>query len=183
MNDLLVRARCGGFRCHLIALALCGLLSGLGQARAQALAYAGWGIRGGVSSSPDQLVMGGHLDLGDLAQNLRLVPNADLGFGDHFTLLTLNSDVIYSVHLNDAGRLYFGGCLGLVYWRWDAPDRYLSPYGLWITQKTDGTDLGVAGIAGYQLPGRNNPIFVDLKVGITDEYPDLKIMVGYTLQP
>lgn len=143
-----------------------------GLAQAQAFGYSGWGVRGGVSSDPDQFVLGGHVDLGELAKNVRLIPNADIGFGDDLTVFTLNGDVVYRIALENAGRIYFGGALGLVYAKFDQ-----------LGIDTSSTDLGIAAVGGYQFPVEGNPIFVDLKIGITDEYPDLKLMLGYTFLP
>jgi hypothetical protein len=155
------------------------LLSGATErVSAEGLTFAGWGVRGGFSLSPDQFVIGMHVVTGDLAKNLRLMPNVDLGFGDHFTLFTLNPDVHYLIPLSNSGKIYVGGTIGLVYWRFHDSFGRDYPRGYGIDR--DGTDLGVAGIVGYEFPVKGDPIFLDLKIGITDEYPDLKFMVGYT---
>lgn len=141
-----------------------------GAARAEALDYNGWGVRGGISSNPDQFVMGMHLELGEMAENLFLVPNFDLGLGDNMTTFTINPDVVYRVNLVGAGHLYFGGTLSLVYTSVDVKGR---------DESESDTSLGLAAIGGYRFP-MADPFFFDVKLGIIDEYPDLKVALGYT---
>lgn len=157
------------------------LIAAAATARAGGLAYGGWGVRGGFSSDPDQFVVGMHIDLGEPAQNLHVVPNADIGFGDNFTIVTVNPDVTYDLPIEGAGTVYFGGSIGLVYWNWDYSAPFVPGYA-GPGPDTDGFDLGVAGIAGYRFPLEGNPLAVDLKIGITDEYPDLKLMLVYTFK-
>lgn len=146
------------------------MLTVAGAAEASALTYEGWGVRGGLSSDPDQFVLGMHLELGEMAENLYLVPNCDIGLGDDVTVFTLNPDIVYRQPLSGAGEFYFGGTLSLVYVNVDTGDTKVD---------NDDTELGIAGIVGYRLPAEN-PFFFDLKVGIIDDYPDLKVMAGYT---
>jgi hypothetical protein len=159
-------------------LILAGVSGAAGEVSAQGLTFAGWGVRGGFSLDPDQFVLGMHIMTGDLAKNLRLMPNADIGFGDNYTVFTLNPDVHYTIPLSNSGHLYVGGSVGLVYWRVD--DSYGEDYPPGTTYDRDGTDLGVAGVAGYEFPVKGDPIFLDFRFGITDEYPDLKLQIGYT---
>lgn len=151
-----------------VACAL-SLLGGLRPAQADPLTYEGWGVRAGLSGDPDQFVIGMHMRLGELAENLRLEPNVDIGFGDDLTVFTLNPDLTYSVPVEGAGSFYFGGTLSLVFARFDAGD-----------DSNSDTDLGIAAIIGYLLPVTNEAIGIDLKLGLSDEYPDLKVMATYT---
>ena len=150
-----------------LVLALSGAAS---TSRADVLDYHGWGVRGGISSDPDQFVVGMHLEMGEMAENLFLVPNFDLGLGDDATVLTINPDIVYRMNVVGAGHLYFGGTLSLVYVNVDTKG---------VSGDNDDTELGIAGIAGYRFP-MENPFFVDLKLGIIDDYPELKVMAGYT---
>jgi hypothetical protein len=168
-------------RPHRVLIVALVVLSGsvlfgiVAPAQAEGLGLRGWGVRGGLSSEPDQFVLGMHANMGEFAQNLRFTPNADIGFGDHLTVFTLNPDIVYALPLPEAGRIYFGGTLSFVYVKLDLP-KLESAFG--NVDDTD-TDIGVAGVIGYEPPTESLPIFFDLKVGISDEYPDLKIMVGY----
>jgi hypothetical protein len=117
--------------------------------------------------------------LGEFAENLRFTPNADIGFGDHRTVFTLNPDVIYALPLPEAGTLYFGGTLGFTFVRWDSDRVVITDEGERVKLDNTDSDVGVAGVIGYEPPLEDLPIFFDLKVGISDKYPDLKIMAGY----
>ena len=144
-------------------------------AAAQALQYKGWGLRGGFSLTPDQFVVGAHVHLGELAPSLRLDPNVDIGFGDHLTVFTLNPDIIYVVPVRDAGKFY----IGLVYTRWDSGSTDVVD-GHEVKLHDNETDLGVALVGGYEFPGAGAPLALDLKVGLSDHYPDVKLMLCYT---
>jgi len=164
------------FSVALLCLILASLLAA-SSAEAQGMGFRGWGVRAGMSADPDQFVVGMHLNLGELAENLRFVPNMDIGFGDDLTIFTLNPELNYVLPIPEAGRLYFGGALGFVYSKLDA-DLDLDGDGDDDLDDSD-TDVGIAGVVGYEPPLEDLPIFFDLKIGITDEYPDLKFMVGY----
>ena len=131
------------------------------------LAYAGWGLQAGFSSQPDQIILGGHLQLEPLAPSVRLDPTADLGFGDHHTLLTINGDLTYRLAIEHAGHLYMGGSLGLIYLR---------------NTRTDDADLdmGAAAVVGYDFPTAHDPVFLEVKIGLTSFEPDMKLVLGYT---
>jgi hypothetical protein len=138
-----------------------------GNTAADPLNYAGWGVSLGLSSAPDQLVVGAHLQLGPLAPSVRLDPSVDIGFGDHLTLFTVNGDLTYRLAIENAGHLYMGGSLGLVY-RND-------------TARSDGNlDMGAAAIVGYEFRTRHDPVFVEARVGLTEFEPDMKVKLGYT---
>lgn len=147
---------------------------------ADGLGYQGWGVQGGLSSNPDQFVIGMHLDLGEPFRDVRFAPNLDIGFGDDLVYVTVNPDIGYGVSLNGSGTVYFGGAIGLLYWNWDQDPPAGGPPGSGSGRDDDGFELGVAAILGYRFPTEGNPIGVDLKIGITDEYPDLKVMLTYT---
>lgn len=163
---------------------LCAVATGLvfaaaGSATAGGLGFTGWGVRAGFSSDPDQFVIGAYAGMGELAENLRLQPTVDIGFGDHLTILTISPDLTYAIPAGDSGRLYFGGTLGILYWKMDKEIRD------WYTGrkiKSSGFELGVAAIAGYEFILGDMPLHLDLKIGITDEYPDLKLLLGYTFR-
>src|SRR6266850_8526126 len=51
-----------------------------------------YGLRAGFSTSPDQLVLGGQMSVGEVAPNLSFDPNVELGFGDNVTIIAFNLD-------------------------------------------------------------------------------------------
>ncbi len=152
------------------------LLTSLGTdpAGAGRLGLSGWGVCVGMSSSPDQFVIGMNAGMGEPAENLRIRVAADTGLGDHMTLLTVGPDITYAIPTGSAGKLYFGGWLGILYRRMDRPLR--GPHNV----NRSSSELGVAATAGYEFILANMPLHLDLKVGITDEYPDFKLLLGYT---
>jgi len=91
------------------ALAL--LLGNAPPAEAQQLGYRSFGIRGGLSVDPDQLVVGVHLDVGTLAKQVRLQPSFDIGFGDGTTVGTINVDAHYLFRTSGSAKPYAGGGL------------------------------------------------------------------------
>jgi hypothetical protein len=151
-------------------------------AGAQTPSESGWGVRMGLSSRPSQFIVGMHLDLGELAQHLRLVPNADVGFGDDWTYVTANSDLVYSVPFQGAGRFYFGGTAGLIYWRSDHDEWYSRSQQRLFEVESYGTDIGAAGVLGWDVPVGRNSVFLEAKIGITSQYPEAKVMLGYTIR-
>ncbi len=71
-----------------------GILMMLAASGAEA--FEGWGPRAGFRfGGPDQIVAGAHMDWGAWENGFRLRPMADVGFGDHITLLTVNGDALY----------------------------------------------------------------------------------------
>ena len=55
----------------------------------------GVGPRLGLTVNPDQFHVGVHFDLGDLASNLMMQPNLEIGFGDHMTTVAPSFEVDY----------------------------------------------------------------------------------------
>jgi hypothetical protein len=125
------------------------------------------GLHGGFSSGPDQFIIGPHLNLSPIADNLYIVPGAEVGFGDDVTTIAFNGDLQYRFEVHDSKvRPYAGGGLGLIWFDPDGP-------------ADSDTNLGVhilGGIFFGQLNGQ--PMFVDVKAGLTDEVPDWKFQFG-----
>ncbi len=93
-----------------------GILAASAAEAQRGMAFLGWGVRGGVSDRPDQLLVGVQADLGELIENLRFVPNVELGVGDDQTILSLSAPVFY--HWPERGQFdFYGGggiALGMV---------------------------------------------------------------------
>jgi hypothetical protein len=151
-----------------------GLLLTLGAAtssRAE-VGLLGWTPMVGISSGPDQLVVGAHLDFGDLVPNLHLGLYGDAGFGDDLTVVTLGPTLLFHIPLQDAGAFYAGAAGGLVYTNFDVPDV------AGVDVDDTNTDFGLAGEVGYMHPVGGGHLVADLKFELSD-YPDIKIMGGY----
>ena len=134
-----------------------------------------FGPRAGISSSPDQFFLGGHVEAYELSPGVMLVPNVEIGFGDDITLVAVNAGVRYSFLENQIGDFvpYAGGELGIDYLSWDVP----AGYG--IDDST--TKLVVNLMAGVQkrLDARKG-LLLELKIGLSDYAPDLKLTAGLT---
>jgi hypothetical protein len=128
--------------------------------------FHGWGPRGGVTVNPDQVHLGAHFDLGDLARRLMLLPNAEVGFGDDLTVLTTMFEVDYRFYDNwGSWNPYLGGSIGPVFAWHD--DRSNTDFGLTIQ----------GGLA-RQLSSKPGFMFFEMKVGLAD-YPDVKFTIGW----
>jgi len=127
------------------------------------------GPRAGFSSGPSQLVLGGHLSIGDIAPHIVFVPSAELGLGDDRTIVTINGDMHYEFSVNGSDwRPYAGAGVGIHFISRDNP-----------APASDDSDTDVAGaiIVGAMVPNRSNEFFTELKLGFG--HPDLKLMVGW----
>lgn len=154
-------------------LILCALLAVVpAAAHAQGRLTNAIGPRVGLSMDPDQFVLGGQMDLGELAPDLTLTPNIELGFGDDITTIQLNADLHYHFLVSgSAWRPYAGGGLGVAYYSFDAPPGF---------QGDDSeTEIGLNIVGGAIVPTRGGSrFFTELRLGIAD-LPDLKVLVGW----
>jgi hypothetical protein len=145
-----------------VATTLLLLTTGAGRATTRV------GLHGGFSSNPDQFVVGPHLNLDPVADNLYIIPSGEVGFGDHAFTMAFNGDVQYRfvVHRSKV-HPYAGGGLTMLFVDPDGPGG-------------SDTNLGVTALGGIffgELNGR--PMFVDVKLGLTDEVPDWKFQFGF----
>jgi len=132
-------------------------------------AWAGYpaGVRAGFSSDPDQFVFGVQMEFPPLAKNLYVVPSAEVGIGDDAFSLAVNGDVQYRFNTSSSIRPYVGGALNLYYFDPDADNA------------DSDTNIGVSALGGLFFGSANGPpLFVDVKLGLTDEVPDWKFMFG-----
>ncbi len=127
----------------------------------------GIGPRLGVTIDPDQFHFGGQLDLGDLAPQLMMVPNVEVGLGDNLTVITTMLEVDYRFRQDwGSWNPYLGGGIGPVF--------YDSDFG------RSNTELGLTlqgGIA-RRLVSRAGFMFIEVKLGLVDA-PDFKATVGW----
>lgn len=131
-----------------------------------ARAHADGGLRAGFSSSPDQFLVGGQLELSPVAHNLYIVPSGELGLGDNLTSLSFNGDLQYRFVSRSKVRFYAGGGLSLYVANPDGP-------------VGSDTNLGVEALGGVFFNQRSGtPMFVEVKLGLTDRVPDWKAVFG-----
>lgn len=126
----------------------------------------GWGPRVGFSINPDQFVFGGQFIAGDVAPNIDLVPNVELGFGDNTTTIQLNLDLRYRFQLaHSPWTPYAGLGLGVA----------------WFDFSNDGSETNVGGtiIGGARVPTKaGNQFFAEMRLGLGD-VADWKFLVGW----
>jgi hypothetical protein len=137
---------------------------------------AGWGLRGGVTFDPDQVHVGAHVNAGELFDNGYFLPNVEIGFGDHLTLIALNPELVYRFDHRTRSRwgFYVGGGLGINITSWD------DGHGRFDHNDNSDTDLGLNLLGGMLHPlASGNEFFFELKLGVADS-PDAKITVGIT---
>jgi hypothetical protein len=147
-----------------LALSIALLLVSPGTGRA----HTSWGLHGGFSSNPDQFIVGPHLNLDAVGEELYIVPSGEVGFGDHATTLAFNGDLQYRfvVHRSKV-HPYAGGGLSLY---------YVNINGGGGSDTNLGVDI-LGGIFFGEMNGR--PMFVDAKFGLTDRVPDWKFQFGF----
>lgn len=145
------------------------------SAFAEGAAVTSYGFRGGFSSNPDQLVMGGQMSVGEVAPSLSFDPNVELGFGDNVTLIAFNLDMHYHFDLRDtAWSPYIGAGAGINLFQVDLPPGF--------SGDDSFTKVGGNFIIGAGVPTRaGNQFFGELKVGVGD-IPDLKMLVGWNFR-
>ena len=131
-----------------------------------------YGPRVGISSDPDQFTLGAFTDWGELAPDVVLKVNADIGFGDDVLTFTINGDVLYEfVNAGTSFLPYAGGGIGYAYYDLDLPSSPLPGFTFDDTFHEIGLNL-VAGIetdlGGYKTGA------VEIRIGISD-VPDVKV--------
>ncbi len=134
----------------------------------------GWGPRVGFSADPDQLVLGGQLEMGEIAPEIDFTPNLELGFGDDATVIAANLDLHYRFQISRSQwSPYVGAGLGIAFIEvnLDPPFR-------------DKSDTNVGGnlLLGAQVPTQaGSRFFAEMKFGLGD-VPDWKLLVGWNFK-
>ena len=136
----------------------------------------GWGLRAGVASDPDQLLLGAHWDLGDIAPQLRIVPNVQIGVGDDATVLEGTVPVHYVFKTTDAGFApYVGGGLAVAWIDFDEDHNGHDDHG-----DDSDVELGAKILGGMEWKMKaGNRFFVELNLGIGDIH-DFQAVAGWT---
>lgn len=131
-------------------------------------ADAGWGARLGLADDPDQVVLGGQYDFGEVAERVRFEPHFELGVGDHHTIVAATAAFHYRFATARGWRPYAGGGPELGWVDRDAP------------AGNDDSDFEIGfkviGGAGWNLAS-GNEMFVELDIGFGD-LQDAELLVG-----
>ena len=141
---------------------------------AHANSFTTFGPHFGFSSGPSQIVVGGHLEMVDVAPDIDFVPSVDLGFGDNTTLISVNGDLHYRFKLQgQRWQPYLGAGVGIHFYSFDN----LGP-------GFDGSTTVAGGhfIIGADVPTKSGSrFFTELKLGFGDG-PDLKALAGWSFK-
>ena len=145
---------------------LCGPAAFAGQRSA---GFHGIGPRVGLTVNPDQIHFGGHIDFGDLAPNLMMLTNIEVGFGEDLTTVAPSFELDYRFRPDwGAWTPYLGGGIGPIFYSWD--------HGGSNSEFAGYMQFGIGkGSAGSQ----SGHFFIEGKLGLGDA-PDFKATVGWT---
>jgi hypothetical protein len=131
--------------------------------------YRGIGPRLGMTINPDQFHFGMHIDFGDLAPNLMMLPNIEIGFGDNFTTVAPSFELDYRFRSDwGAWTPYLGGGIGPVFYS--------------VKHGGSSSEMGLYaqfGIGKGSSRSESGHFFLEGKVGLVDA-PDFKATVGWT---
>lgn len=134
-----------------------------------------YGPRVGFSSDPDQFTVGAFTDWGELAPDVVLRVNSDIGFGDDVLTFTINGDLLYEFpNTNLSFQPYAGGGLGYAFYDFDIPK---NAFGLPGDTTIDDTihEIGLNLVVGFEKDmGGYKSGSVEVRIGIAD-IPDLKV--------
>jgi hypothetical protein len=147
-----------------------GLLCGpMAFANTRPAGFHGIGPRVGLTINPDQFHFGGHIDFGDIADNLMMLPNLEIGVGDNLTTIAPSFELDYRFR-SDWGvwTPYLGGGAGPVFYSAKHGDSW-SKLGIYLQF---GVGKGSSG-------SESGHFFMEGKLGLIDA-PDFKATVGWT---
>ncbi len=158
-------------RCLLVVLLILAAAQAV-PAHAEGTEYRGWGPRFGLGDDPDQAIVGVHFDLGEIFDEVRFIPSAEIGFGDDHTVLALTAPAFYRwEHLTNTNIVpYAGGGLTAALVERDR------------SGSSDDTDfeLALKAIGGAEWNLRNRrTFFVELQLVFGDVH-DIEVIAGWT---
>lgn len=148
----------------LVTLSLLGLLA---PEAARALSFESWGLRAGTTSSPGSLVVGGEVDLGEVAGPVRFVPSLELGLRSDTSVLTLGLPLLYTWGDRGEVRLYVGA--GVLVSLLDLEGRY---------DLEDEYEVAPLLTFGLELGGTLESMYLEATVSTGDAYAT-KFLVGW----
>ncbi len=153
----------------LASLILVAVLCLTVRAQSQTFGLHGVGPRVGLTGDPDQFRFGGQLDFGDIAPNLMLIPNLEIGVGDDITTVAPTVDFDYRFRSDyGAWTPYVGAGVGPIFYS------YRHGY--------DQSDVGVylqGGIMKELTAISPTRFFMEARLGLADA-PDFGFTVGWT---
>jgi hypothetical protein len=127
----------------------------------------GIGFQGGVTVDPEQYFFGTHFESGDIYRGLKFKPSIDGGFGQGFTLATVNLEFLFHIPLGRSGwSLYQGGGPAIVMIR--------------VGDPVDDLSVHAGSVLTFGFAHRDG-FFSDFKFGGGDS-PQLKFVAGYTIR-
>lgn len=133
---------------------------------------AGWGARFGFGDDPDQIIGGVQYDFGEVTRRVNIVADAEIGLGDHHSILSGAAIVQYRFKPVNGFRFYAGGGVeaGLLdHDHGRGRDGY------------DDTDfeIQVNAVGGFFIPrARGRDVFFELVLGTGDLHA-AQVMVGF----
>jgi opacity protein-like surface antigen len=147
-------------------------------AAASAGSFTYYGPQLGFSQGPDQFVVGGHLKWNAVAPQLDFVPGVEVGFGDNFSMVSMNGDFHYKISSSSNWQPYVGAGVGV---HFASLDNSFNSNG--NDNRSSDTRTGGHFIVGAGVPtqGRSR-FFTELKLGFGDS-PDMKVMAGWNYRP
>lgn len=139
------------------------------QYRDRSFGYHGWGPRVGLAIDADQVVGGAHFDFGELFPQVRMQPNAELGFGDDARTLEINVPLHFRFAESfDVWSPYAGAELGWIL--------------AWLDDVDDQSDLGLKIVGGFERHiSSGDKFFLEARVAVAGDYThDWKFIAGWT---
>lgn len=135
----------------------------------QDLGFRGWGLRGGLSDNPDQIVLGVQTDFGEFIPRLAFRPHLDLGFGDDTTVISLGVPALYRVPVDGSFTLYGGGGLAVGLIDEDEEDG--------VGREDDGSEVDISPLlaGGIEWPVGRGDLGVELNAAGGD-LPRVKLL-------
>lgn len=131
--------------------------------------FKGIGPRVGLTINPDQFHFGGHIDFGDIASNLMMLANVEIGLGENLTVVAPTFEMDYRFRDNwGVWTPYLGGGIGPVFYSHE--------------NGGSGSEMGLymqAGIGKGSATKTTEHFFIEAKLGLIDA-PDFKATVGWT---
>lgn len=149
---------------------------------AEGFGYESWGVRAGISETPDQFVIGAHVNLGEFAQNVRFQPSIELGFGDDVFSAAGNLMVSYYFPIQAAVTPYVGGQITAIHYNFDSNCSGFggNPGNPNFSCSGSDTEIGPAAVGGIETEMSGGSIFLaEIQIGFSD-LPDVKLVAGWT---
>ena len=138
------------------------------MAPTSASAQSGFGVRAGVTASPDQFHFGMHYDTGRIFDQLSFRPNLEIGVGSSVTTAAVNVEFAWWFPIkHQPWSVYVGGGPALNVYHHDPNND-----GVGETDAKPGFNLLIGA-------AHRRGLFAEAKVGLIDS-PDFKFTVGYT---